>query len=417
MGIELIAKLQPFAIALALGMLIGIERERSHPPGYQALGLRTFILVSLLGAMAAQIGEIWVTVCLTIFIGAIVVAGYLRSSRRDLKRVDIGITTEVAAMVTYAIGYMTTFEPFIALLMGVIVLLVLMGRTRLHEFSRKQLRPEELRATAILLVLAIGILPFLPNKTIDPWNLFNPLQFGSLVLIIALLQFVAYAGIRIFGATKGILLSGFLAGFVSSTAATATLSHQTRKKAIPSLSASAGIILATVAMFLELILIVFIIAPKLLYAASLPILTAGSVFTLIALGIGKYSPSDNIYPVPKNPLSILSAIRLAAFLALMLIIVTIAERTLGHVGAKFVIFITGLVEIHGVILAIATLFHQGQLSAIEAINDIGIAITASFVSKMIIIWGVTRGRFAIMTSVLLIAMLLTFCMTWMFVII
>lgn len=270
MGLDVIDKLQPFAIALAIGLLIGIERERSHPPGYQALGLRTFVLLSLLGAMAARLANPWIAVSITFFVGAAVIAGYLRSSRKQIKHPDVGITTEVAAVVTYALGFLAFTEPFITLLLGVIVLIVLMARTRLHKFSRTQLRPQELQATAILLVLALGILPFLPDKTIDPWNLFNPLRFGLLVLIIALLQFAAYAGIRMFGASKGILLSGFLAGFVSSTAATATLSQQAKKRKTPTLPTATALILATVAMFLEILVVITIISPHLLIMAGYP---------------------------------------------------------------------------------------------------------------------------------------------------
>lgn len=416
MNTDLITKIQPFAIALALGLLIGIERERSHPPGQQPFGLRTFVLFSLLGALAGRLNEPMIALSFTLFVGAVVIAGYFRSGshsgRKVLKGEDIGITTEVAAVVVYGLGYLANSEPFIALLLGITVLVVLLARTRLHKFSRSQLRPKELQATAILLVLAIGILPFLPNQPIDPWRLFNPQRFGILVLIIAILQFSAYVGIRMFGASRGILFAGFLAGFVSSTAATATLSQQAKKQRAPALTIASAVILSTVAMFLELMVILFVASPKLLYTTSLPILFAAFISSILGFGIGRYQPVTDHYPTPKNPLSFLAALRLASFLGAMLIIVTLAQQLLGTKGSQLIIFLGGLVEIHGVALALATLHHEGQMTAVNAMNNLGLAIIASFISKYVIVWSVARGRFAVYATLLLSLMLGLFSAVW-----
>src|SRR5574337_1501266 len=143
----LIEKIQPFAIAVALGLLIGIERERSHPPGMQALGLRTFVLLSLLGAIASASKLPFVAAGITLFAGAIIVLGYLRSTRGLRKDNGIGITTEVSAFVTYGLGMMAQYDPLTTLLIGLIVVILLLAKKRLHAFSRERLRSEELQAT------------------------------------------------------------------------------------------------------------------------------------------------------------------------------------------------------------------------------------------------------------------------------
>ncbi len=113
----LIVQLQPFAIALAIGLIIGIERERSHPPGQQPLGSRTFVLFSLMGALAARLAEPVISVALTIFVGGVVIAGYWRSSRHTETEKDIGFTTEVAAVLTYGLGYLAHREVLLPLLL------------------------------------------------------------------------------------------------------------------------------------------------------------------------------------------------------------------------------------------------------------------------------------------------------------
>jgi uncharacterized membrane protein (DUF4010 family) len=222
----LITQLQPFAIALAIGLFIGVERERSHPPGQQPLGARTFVLFSLMGALSARLSQAIVSVALTVFVGAVVIAGYLRSSRHTETEKDIGFTTEVAAVLTYGLGYLAHQEGFLAIIIGVVTLVVLMARTRLHVFSRRHLKAQELQASAVLLVVGIVIIPFLAAHPIDPLGFFNPQRFGLLILVILLLQFAAYICIRLLGQSLGILLLGFLAGFVSSSTLTATVAQK-----------------------------------------------------------------------------------------------------------------------------------------------------------------------------------------------
>jgi uncharacterized membrane protein (DUF4010 family) len=411
MDINLLQKVQPFALALALGLIIGIEREQSHPPGYQPLGLRTFILFSILGSIAASLSDPWFTASITLFVSAIIVAGYLRSSIVN-QVPDIGITTEVAAVVTYALGFLAFKDPFPAVILGVVVLVVLLARTRLHTFSRTQLRPEELKATAMILVVAVCILPLLPDHTIDPWHVFNPLKFGGLVLAIALLQFCAYAGIRIFGTTYGLLLSGFLAGFVSSTAATVNLASAVKKKTAPPLTAATAVMLSTVALFIKVLVILFIASPALFYAAASPSIVTALVSALVAITIGYYVEIKDHFPQPTNPLALFSALRLAAFLAGMVILVSIANYVFGQYGLLISVFLGGLVELNGVILAVATLFQKGQITQLQAINQVGFAIMASFVSKYLITWIMVINRYTVYVTVLLGMMIVLYCAAW-----
>lgn len=263
-----------------------------------------------------------------------------------------------------------------------------------------------------MLVLGIGVIPFLPNKAIDPWLLINPQRFGLLILTIVVLQFLAYLGIRLFGPAKGILLSGFLAGFVSSTAATATISQQARIGSITPLTAATAIGLTTVGMFLKLLLIIFIVSPNLLTTVGLPIVITSLFMMMAAYVIDKYIERTDHFPAPSNPIALWSAIKLALLLGVMLLIVTLAERHFGEIGTQMVVFLGGLVEVHGVSLGLANLFQHNQITAQQALDGIGLAVIASFVSKYVISWLILRVHKIGWASLVLTSMLLVYCLLW-----
>lgn len=181
-----------FAISFLIGLLIGVEREHSHAEGIQAIGVRTFILFSLLGTLAAIIDHTALTITISAFAFSIILFGYLRSTSKTRKKIDIGITTEVSAAIVFCLGYMVPSTNIIAITISAFVLLVLIERQRLHKLARKKFKIHEIETTIILIIFALGILPILPNRTIDPWDLFNPHNFGVLIVTIAAIQFVGY---------------------------------------------------------------------------------------------------------------------------------------------------------------------------------------------------------------------------------
>jgi len=296
----------------------------------------------------------------------------------------------------------------------VVVLAVLIARTRLHEFSRSQLKPKELQATTILLVLGIGIIPFLPNITIDPWRLINPQRFGLLLLSIAVLQFGAYIGIRLLGSEKGILLSGFLAGLVSSTAATATLSQEANRPEASIMAISSAVILSTIATLLKLYIIIYILSPRLTSTLlfTLPIVTSTFVMAIVTFIATRVNTNIRSFPTPENPLSMRSAIKYALILGSLFIMVSIVQRYFGNDGTRIASLAGGLVDVHGVAIALAALFHNGHISATEATNNITFAVLTSFISKYALVWSITGGRYALYTSIMLTLMIFIYALTW-----
>jgi uncharacterized membrane protein (DUF4010 family) len=157
--------------ALAVGLLIGIERERSKGQGPRraAADVRTFTLIALAGAISLQVGDLPVFLVVTAVVGAFAALSYLRSFRRDP-----GLTTEVAMMVTLLLGGLALHEPQLAGALAVIVTIVLASRTPVHAWIRNFLTDEEVRDGLILAAASLVILPLLPKQPVDPWGAARP---------------------------------------------------------------------------------------------------------------------------------------------------------------------------------------------------------------------------------------------------
>src|SRR5438445_11577392 len=136
-----------FAISLLIGLLIGIEREHSHAEGVQAIGVRTFILFSLIGTLAATLNIPALTITISAFVFSMILFSYLRSTELTKKKIDIGITTEISAAIVFCLGYMVPTSNLIAITISAFVLLVLVERQRLHKLARKKFKPHEIETT------------------------------------------------------------------------------------------------------------------------------------------------------------------------------------------------------------------------------------------------------------------------------
>ncbi len=397
--------LVPFAISLLIGLFIGIERERSHPAGTQAMGVRTFVLLALLGTLTADINKTAFTVTVSAFVFGGILLSYYRSSKRQGKTRSIGITTEFAGALIYCLGYLTPHKPLLAAIIGVFVLLMLLARDTLHTFSRDTLKTKEIYAATTILVIGLGILPLLPNKTIDPWQLFNPYQFGLIVLILSVIQFTGYITIRITGQKNGMILSGFLGGLVSSTAVFTSLPEVSKKHPKLIRQTVAAALFAKIAMLITASIVIYLISKPLALSMAPTMLAMMLVGSTSFLLIYKRNPGKQMTSNPHNPLDFSSVLKLAFFIASILIIVALAKRYLGTEGVNIVSLLGGLFEIHSTVFANSTLFAHSNLDLSEARNAIAFAILASYVSKFFLLWTLARNRFAFITSLYLALMI------------
>lgn len=395
-----------FAISLLTGLLIGLEREHSHAEGIQPIGVRVFILLSVMGTVAALVHHTQLTLVISGFVFSIILLGYFRATEIKNKNNSLGITTEVSAGIVYCLGYLTFFDNLISIVVAAFVLLVLIERQRLHKLARQKFKSHEIETVIILIIFALGIIPILPNHTIDPWHLFNPRNFGVLIMTIALIQFGGYVAIKLFGEEVGLALTGFLGGLVSSTAVFANVAHtlHTHSKNVPTVIASA--IFATLAMLIEVMAIIFVASPDFLFYIIKPMMVMCGVsllcifFLLYPNQKKKNALTDNVHP-----LNLASLFRTMFLIAATLILIAIARHFVGTEAVLIVSFLTGLFEIHGISLAAALLYLNQHLAVHTASLILFTALLAAFVSKFFLLWTLTPWRFSLKASLYLFIIL------------
>ncbi len=218
------SQLVGLVVALGIGLLVGIERERGkgRGPGRAAAGLRTFALVALLGAVAELVGTAGLVVS-GAFVALAALAGYRVTRARDP-----GLTTEVALVLVFLLGVLAMRQAGLAAGLGVAMALLLAAKSRLHRFVRNTLSERELHDALLLCAGAAIVLPVLPDRAIDPWQALNPRQLWRLALIVMALNAAGHVALRALGPRRGLPLAGLAGGFVSSTATIAAMGARAR---------------------------------------------------------------------------------------------------------------------------------------------------------------------------------------------
>jgi uncharacterized membrane protein (DUF4010 family) len=387
---------RPFLLSLALGLMVGIERERafSGENRHIPFGARTFALIALLGTLAAHLGSPGVAVVLAAFTATIAVAAYLRPPVDG--RYDSGTTTEVAAVITFGLGWLAHGEPRLAAMIGVVVVAVLWLKPKIHAFAHEGLNDQEVQAALTFLVIALVVLPLLPNRAIDPWGIANPARLWLLFVLIAGIGFAGYIAVRALGPSRGLAAAGFFAGFVSSLAATFSLSRRAKAQAGAVAPFAAGIVLANVASAISQALIVYVADAALfgrvgeLLGAAIAVGTIGAVAAVWVLRRRDVASPDPAFQL-SNPLDLKPAFAMAAAFAGVLAVAALASRLFGSSGVVATSAIAGTYDTHAATLAVATLSAAGSILPREAL----LAILAAFVANMAVkltIVGVAGGR-------------------------
>ncbi|WAE51147.1 MgtC/SapB family protein [Stutzerimonas frequens] len=407
MTIELFLNL---AMALAVGLLIGTERSwsgRERPGQELVAGIRTFGLAGLFGGLAtistSHLGAIaWVAIfCM---LALLVIVGYVIDARRSG---DHGMTTEVALLLTFVLGSLAVAESRqLAAACAIVVALLLSLKARLHQ-ALKRLSEAELGGALKMLFISVVLLPTLPNQGYGPWQALNPYTTWMMVVLIAGIGFAAYVAIRVLGTRHGLLVTALLGGIVSSTAMTITLARLNAPKLRAALAA--GLLATSALMFPRVLLEVGLVNPLLLSGLTLPLACAGAIYAIGALFYylrAARTADDNPEPLLKNPFELGPALRFAALLVLILLLVEGARRWLGDAGIYLVSLIAGLTDVDAITLSLASKARDGLSHEVAARGIVFAALSNSLVKAMLI--AVIGGReLALRTLPIMFAGLLT----------
>jgi uncharacterized membrane protein (DUF4010 family) len=376
------AALLRLLVAGLLGGLIGMERERAAHGGGEPMfaGVRTFPLFALLGAsltvVTGGIGPAVVAGFLAV--AALAVIAYWRTSSRN----EVGVTTESAALATYWIGAIAGSGALVlAAGLGITVAVLLAAKERLETFTRA-MSPEELRATLTLALISAVILPLLPDEGYGPWEVWNPRKLWTVVVLVCGLSFAAFLAVRIWGATRGVPLTGILGGLASSTAVTVSLASQSREmpRAATQLAVGAG--LASMVMLVRVAVLTAVAGPAVLIHLG-PFLGAAVAGGGLAVALLARRAKSNAAQESglTNPFQLREAVRFGVIFAVVLFAVEAARRYVGGWGIVAAATLAGFVDVDAITLSLSGMSASGGLTVATAAGGIAVAVLANTAAK------------------------------------
>lgn len=387
--IQLIERL---AVALAIGLVIGIERgwkQREEAEGERAAGLRTHALSGLLGgiwgALALAAGD-WGGVALGLAFVAFAATIAIFRYREMVRDKTYGATTVIGAMAAFALGaYAVMGDMTAAAAAGVAAATLLALKTVLHDWV-KRLTWEELRAGLILLAMTVVLLPLLPDRELVRWFPVNPREVWLLTIMIAALSFVGYVAIRFAGAGLGVLLSGLAGGLVSSTAVTLNMARLAREHAARGKLFAAAILLASAMMMVRVLVIVGIVNVSLIKLLAVPLVLAALAQAASAGVLANWVRDDG--PVAqqltlKNPFDFGVVLEFGAMLAFIMALAKDLAAWAGSNGAYALAAVSGLIDVDAISLSMARI-APGSLDTASAAFAILIAVVANSLTKFVL---------------------------------
>jgi uncharacterized membrane protein (DUF4010 family) len=357
MQLELLVNL---AIAFGLGMLIGMERERS---ANAVAGVRTFTLITMLGVMAGALSAIhggWILPAAFLGVLALLITGNLILVKLD--HGDAGMTTEVAALLMFTVGAsLAAGLRLVAAILAGSVTLLLHWKIPLHRVVKK-LGEADFKAIMRLVLIGLVILPALPDQNFGPYAVLNPFRIWLMVVLIVTISLASYVAWRLFGARKGILLSGVLGGLISSTAATVSYARRTRHSPDLTDGAALMIIIASAVVFARVLIEILIVAPSALPSLGPPLATMLALMAAISyVGWRRRSQSATPPGEPEPPSDIKAAIGFALLYAAVLFGVAVTREHFGTRALYGVAALSGLTDMDAITLSTAQLVNAGRI--------------------------------------------------------
>jgi uncharacterized membrane protein (DUF4010 family) len=381
------------AVACGIGLLVGIDRERRKGTGptRRAAGVRTFLIVALLGVLSAITGGPVMAVAMALAVAGLAVSAYLRD-----RSADPGMTTEVALLATFLLGVLSDRAPILAAGTGVLLAAALAARERLHRLVRRQLSEQEVHDGLLLAACAMVVLPLMPDRALDAFGAFNPRTVWKFTVLVMAVNSLGYLALRLFGTRRGLALAGLASGFISSSATHAAMG--TRARSDPALhgAAAAGAAWSSVATFLQLQLVLAVVSPPLLAVLFAPLLAALAMCIASALLLTSRAAAGAVNaPLPGRAFRLHEALLVGATIAVVLLATTAASHWLGERYALATITLGGFADVHSATAAVGALFNTVTLAPDRAGLAVLLAVAANTVTKLVLAYRSGGARFAL----------------------
>ena len=374
--------IKSFIIALSIGVLIGVERERRKASRAVpvAAGVRTFAVTALLGALAMAVGGVTLLAIATLCVAAFTAISYWRSRDEDL-----GLTTEFALIATCLLGGQALDQPALALALGVVITILLAARQPMHRFIGAVMTEGELADLLILAGATLVILPMLPDRSMGPFQAINPHDLWIVAILILGINAAGQIITRWLGGRLGVPLLGLASGFVSSSATIGAMGAWVRGAPMAMRAGAAGAVLSTVATFVQLGVVIWMtdrqtfasaLAP--LFAAIAAAGAAGGLLTLLS-----WRHPLTTMPDISRGFGIVMALVFSLTLGAMLILVAGLRDWLGAPGMIMAAAIGGVLDVHAAAIAIAAQVASGALPPQAALLPLLVSWTTSTAAKIL----------------------------------
>jgi uncharacterized membrane protein (DUF4010 family) len=394
-----------FATSLAIGLLIGLERERNS---IAKAGLRTFTLTALLGTLLAmladQTGSPWILIAGLLIVAAMIITAYLED--RNIE--GTGTTTEAALVFCFGLGAMVWYGyTTLAVMLAIMVTILLHYKPELQNLS-KNLSRADLQSVLQFAVLSFIILPILPNRNFGPFSALNPYQIWTMVVLISGVSLAGYAALRLVGQRYGAPLLGIFGGLASSTATTLVYARHGKGGDKFVRLAAVVILIASLVVLVRLAVLCLVVAPR-IAPYMLPVLAGGLVLGgVVTFMLWRNIRRDGELPMPDitNPTEIKVSLSFGALYAIVLLCAAWLSEHAGSGGLYALALVSGLTDVDAITLSSLRLFELGKLDPRQTVSAITLAYVANMGFKLglvTVVGGMTLARLCLPSMAAVIA--------------
>ena len=357
---------EQLGISLALGLLVGLQRQRTES---LIAGVRTFPLITILGTLAATLDGLspaaggWIVPAGLLSLAAVVVVSYIYRFQRDHS--GLGMTTEAALLLMYLVGaYIVRGDPIAAIAVGAGVAVLLQFKPELHGVASR-LADDDVSAIMTFALITCIILPVITNTTYDlipPLNVLNPFQIWLMVVLMVGISLGGYLAYKFFGRNVGVLLSGLLGGLISSTATTISYARRSRVHLQTIPLAATVVVLASTVAYVRVLLEIAVVAPKHIGELTPPIavMMATSALTA-AVMLWRVPGGPDEMPPQKNPTELRAALAFAGLYGGVLMALSAAQTFIGEQALYGVAILSGMTDMDAITLSTARLVQLGPV--------------------------------------------------------
>ena len=379
--------LTTLGIAFGLGLLVGLQREKANS---ELAGVRTFTLIAILGVLSGFLSRDYQNPFILPVLGIALTSLLVAANFIKIKvfaNPDVGQTTEVAALMMFAIGaYLVMGDRVLGIILGASMSVLLYVKERLHNFIDK-LQEKDLAAIMTFAGMSLVVLPILPNKTYGPYNVLNPQNIWLMITLIVGLSVLGYFIYKFVGKKLGIISNGVLGGLISSTATTVSYARKTVDTASISKMAAFVITVASAISLARIMVEVGVVIPEKLPHILLPLMVEFVVMALICVGmfysINKDSKDDKM-PEPDNPADFKSALVFGLLYGSILLAVAFANEEFGDDALYVVAIISGLTDVDAITLSLSQLIKSDALNVDTGWKLILLASLSNLVFKGVV---------------------------------